>query len=224
MLLNINGVFRTRGLLVSLEGIDGCGKSTQIEMLRHMLSDSAINFTAVREPGGTAVGENIRQVLLDNHYSPSMQAELLLYMAARSELTAQVILPALHSGKVVLCDRFTDSTLAYQGYGGGADLDYIRFLSKKVTGGITPHLTVLLDLSVEEAAMRRGASADRMESKDINFHQRVRRGYLELARLEPGRIIVVDASSGIEELGEKVWPLVHKLIAESSSARFGYEF
>jgi len=127
-------VLLTRGLLLTLEGIDGCGKSTQIGILEKRLHDSGISYITVREPGGTAVGENIRQVLLDNNYSPSLQAEMFLYMAARSELTEQVILPALLAGKIVLCDRFTDSTLAYQGYGGGANLSLIRYLNSHATG------------------------------------------------------------------------------------------
>ncbi len=217
-------MLKSRGLLISLEGIDGCGKTTQAEILCDKLAQSGIACIMVREPGGTAVGENIRQVLLDNRYSPSLQAEMLLYMAARSELTEQVILPALFDGKIVVCDRFTDSTLAYQGYGAGADLKFIRFLNCKATGGITPHLTILLDLTVDEAAERRGASADRMESKDVCFHQRVRRGYLEIARQEPLRVNVVDASGAIENQSEIIWQLVQKRVAGSCSARSAYEF
>lgn len=217
-------MLNTRGLLVSLEGIDGCGKTTQAEELHGRLAQNGIACILVREPGGTAVGENIRQILLDNRYSPSLQAEMFLYMAARSELTEQVILPALLDGKIVVCDRFTDSTLAYQGYGGGADLKFIRFLSRKATGGITPHLTILLDLTVEKAAERRGASADRMESKDVCFHRRVRSGYLEIARQEPLRVNVVDASGTMEHQSEMIWQIVQKRIAGRFSARSGYEF
>lgn len=212
-------MLKTRGLLITLEGIDGCGKSTQAVILQRYLEEGGLPHVMVREPGGTAVGEDIRQVLLDNHYSLSLQAELLLYMAARSELTEQVILPALLAGKVVLCDRFTDSTLAYQGYGGGADLGLIRLLNRKATGGISPDLTVLLDLTVEEAAGRRGAAADRMESKDFRYHQRVRRGYREIARWEPQRVSVVDASGEIEKQGRNIWQLVQNLINRSLSMR-----
>lgn len=214
----------TLGLFITLEGIDGCGKSTQSGILQRNLEERGIPFIPVREPGGTAVGENIRQVLLDNQYSPSLQAELFLYMAARSELTEQVILPSLFTGKIVLCDRFTDSTLAYQGYGGGADLSLVRFLNCKATGGISPDLTVLLDLTVEAAAARRGATADRMESKDYRFHQRVRRGYLEIAHREPQRIKIVDASEDVEKQGRIIWQLVQDLIAGHSSARTTNEF
>lgn len=214
----------TRGLLLTLEGIDGCGKSTQIGILEKRLHDSGISYITVREPGGTAVGENIRQVLLDNNYSPSLQAELFLYMAARSELTEQVILPALLAGKIVLCDRFTDSTLAYQGYGGGANLSLIRYLNRQATGGISPDLMILLDLSVEEAAGRRGATADRMESKDFWYHQRVRDGYIEIANEEKQRVKIVDASDDMESQGRIIWNLVQELIAGHTSARGTNEF
>lgn len=213
-----------RGLLVTLEGIDGCGKSTQVELLRNRMSQKGIDHIIVREPGGTAVGESTRQILLNNSYSPSLQSEIFLYMAARSELTTQVIEPALKSGQLVLCDRFIDSTLAYQGFGGGADLEMIRYLSSIATGGIVPDLTILLDLPVKDAVGRRGALADRMESKDIRFHQRVRNGYLEIAHNEPERIKTVDALSTIEELGTIIWKTVEEIILSKKNKRAGYEF
>ncbi|MFU8794419.1 MAG: dTMP kinase, partial [Dethiobacteria bacterium] len=155
-------MFKTRGTFITLEGIDGCGKSTQTEMLINKFSELGVDYIQVREPGGTAAGEAIRQILLDNRYSLLLQTELLLYMAARSELTEEIIIPALKAGKVVLCDRFTDSTLAYQGYGGGANLEWIRILNNNATCGITPDLTILLDLPVEDALKRRINKADRM--------------------------------------------------------------
>jgi len=214
----------TRGLLVTLEGIDGCGKSTQVELLRNRMSQKGIDHIMVREPGGTAVGESTREILLNNNYSPSLQAEIFLYMAARSELTDQVIGPALKSGQLVLCDRFTDSTLAYQGFGGGADLEMIRNLSSIATGGVVPDLTILLDLPVEDAVGRRGTSADRMESKDIRFHQRVRSGYLEIAYNEPGRIKIVNALSAVEELGDIIWKMVEEIIVTKKNKRTDNEF
>ncbi len=217
-------MFETHGLLISLEGIDGCGKTTQAELLGDKLAQCGFDYIQVREPGGTVFGEQIRQILLDNRYSPSLRAEMLLYMAARSELTEQVILPALLSGKIVICDRFTDSTLAYQGYGGGTDLSFIRLLNYRVTGGLVPHLTILLDLSLEEAAKRRGTSADRMESKDIRYHRRVRKGYLDIARQEPYRVNTVDASRAIDDQSEIIWRLVHRKIVTNNSARPAYEF
>lgn len=198
-------MFESRGLLITLEGIDGCGKSTQADLLRDRLINEGLSPVMSREPGGTAVGEDIRQVILSNHYSLSLGAELLLYMAARSELTGQVIIPALVAGKIVLCDRFTDSTLAYQGYGGGSDLKAIRDLNRFAARGIAPALTFLFDLKAEEAAARRTDQADRMESKDFYFHRRVRAGYLQLAYADEHRFRVVDATRRIDQIADSVW-------------------
>ncbi len=216
-------MLKTRGLLISLEGIDGCGKTTQAGILQCNLKESAIPYVPIREPGGTAVGEDIRQVLLHNHDSLSLQAELLLYMAARSELTEQVIRPALLAGKVVVCDRFIDSTVAYQGYGGGADLELIHLLNQKATGGVSPDLTILLDLSVEEAAGRRGAAADRMEKKNFHYHRRVRHGYLEIAQREPQRVVVVDAAADRMLQGLGIWQMVQDLVRKGVPMRNGYD-
>lgn len=205
-------MFESRGIFITLEGIDGCGKSTQTDLLMQKLDQEKISYIPVREPGGTAAGEAIRQVLLDNKYDLSLQAELLLYMAARSEVTRQVIMPALKTGKIVICDRFADSTMAYQGYGGGADLGWIRSLNKQATCGTTPDLTILLDLPPEEAVKRRGGTADRMESKDIYFHRRVRAGYLEIACEEPQRLYTLDATGGIESIHAQIWHVVKSFI------------
>ncbi len=199
-------------MLVTLEGIDGCGKSTQAELLHERLKMQSIPFTPVREPGGTELGEDIRKVLLHKQYSISLQAELLLYMAARSELTKTVILPALRSGKIVICDRFTDSTSAYQGYGGGADLFLVKLLNDQATFRLRPHLTLLLDLSVEEAVCRRINKADRMESKDYHYHQRVRHGYLEIARQDPQRVKIIDATMPADLQAAEIWNYVKNLI------------
>ena len=206
-------VFKTHGLFITLEGIDGCGKSTQSQILQENLKRQGVPFVAVREPGGTPAGEDIRRILLQNSYPLTLSTELLLYMAARAELTKRVINPALREGKLVLGDRFADSTLAYQGYGGGADLNWIRLLNDKSTGSLKPDLTILLDLSVEAAAARRGRAADRMESNDLHYHHRVRRGYLEIACLEPRRVVIIDASADAAVQGERIWRLVEKLIA-----------
>lgn len=181
-------------------------------MLQEKLDQSGIPFVAIREPGGTTIGENIRQILLQRDYSISLQAELLLYLAARAELVEQVIRPALQNKLVVLCDRFTDSTLAYQGYGGGMSLDWVRYLNCKATGGLFPRITLLLDLDVDAAIKRRGTAGDRVEDKDLYFHRRVRNGYLELASMEPQRIIIVDASASAEKQHQTIWHLVGKLI------------
>lgn len=136
-------------------------------------------------------------------------------MAARSELAKAVILPALRHGKLVICDRFTDSTLAYQGYGGGADLSLVRYLSEKATSGLSPHLTLLLDLPVEEAENRRIRTADRMESKDIYYHKRVRFGYLEIARQEPRRVKVINASLPADIQAAEIWSYIIALIKDN---------
>lgn len=214
---------KTRGLLITFEGIDGCGKTTQVEMLQHRFKENAVPNILVREPGGTAVGEEIRQILLHNQCSLSLHTELLLYMAARSELYEQLIRPGILAGKIVVCDRFTDSTLAYQGYGGGADLDLIRLLNKKATGGIAPDLTFLLDLTVEEAAGRRRGKADRMENKNYCYHQRVKHGYLEIARQEQQRLVVIDASEDRTRQGDKIWKIIQDLIGKHYQAGADHE-
>ncbi len=217
-------MFKSRGLLVSLEGIDGCGKSTQVDLLQTRLEQSGIAHLSIREPGGTAVGEGIRQVLLQTNYVLSAETELLLYMAARSELCRQVIIPSLLGGKMVLCDRFTDSTLAYQGYGGGMDLRWIDQLNWKVTGGRMPDLTFLLDLPVEEAAARRGNNPDRMEKKDLRFHKRVRKGYLEIARRSPERVIILDAAATEGELFSLLWQKLLPYLERLAETRADNEF
>ncbi len=188
------------------------------------LEQGGFSFISVREPGGTAVGEGIRQVLLQTSYSVTSEAELLLYMAARAELSRQVILPALREDKLVLCDRFTDSTLAYQGYGGGMDLSWINQLNWKATGGRLPDLTILLDLSVEEAATRRGDKLDRMEKKDLRYHERVQKGYLEIARRELERIKVINASTGKEELLSEIWQTLQPYLETLAKKRADHEF
>lgn len=154
----------------------------------------------------------MRQVLLDNRFTLSLEGELLLYMAARTEMVSQVLIPALEKGMTVLCDRFTDSTLAYQGYGAGGDLDWITGLNKRVTKGISPDLTILFDLPVKEAEKRQGGQKDRMESKDYSFHCRVRDGYLALAAKEPERIKVVDARDTKENINKKIRLLIEPFI------------
>lgn len=137
-----------------------------------------------------------------------------MYMAARTELTKTVILPALKNGKIVICDRFTDSTLAYQGYGGGTNLSLVRFLNYQAIFGLRPHLTLLLDLSVKEAEKRRIRTADRMESKDYYYHKRVRDGYLEIARQDPQRVKIIDATMPADLQAAEIWSYIYALITE----------
>ncbi|MFO7952837.1 MAG: dTMP kinase [Bacillota bacterium] len=212
-------------MLISFEGIDGCGKSTQAEMLRNKLEQHHAPFTFIREPGGTPAGEDIRNILLQNNYSLATVTELLLYMAARAEVADQILVPALGEGKVVICDRFIDSTLAYQGYGRGVGLDWIRALNYRVTGGRFPDLTFILDLPVEKAAERRGEVAvDRMERNDLYYHERVRSGYLEIARQEPQRVVLIDAVAGAEIQGQIIWQHVSNFLGRLSGMEFKDEF
>lgn len=193
------------GYFISLEGIDGCGKTTQAHLLQARLQREGIPHLATREPGGTPAGEKIRLVLLQKEHSLTNDAEILLYMAARAELVATVIRPGLRENPIVICDRYLDSTVAYQGYGGGGDQPWIRELNLKATGGLWPHLTFLFDLSVEEALRRRGRGGDRIEERALSFHRRVRRGYLAIARDEPERVRLIDAAVPAAEQHEIVW-------------------
>jgi dTMP kinase len=189
---------------ISFEGIDGCGKSTLMEKLGDWLDELRIPYIRTREPGGTALGESIRKLLLDPSIKAmNQQTEVLLYTASRAQLVEEVIHPALKSGTWVLSDRYIDATLAYQGYGRGLDLEQLHHIQNWATGGIRPDFTVLLDCDVDIAFKRmmgRDAAADRIEMESVSFHRRVRDGYLDLARIDPKRFIVLDASKPLEEV------------------------
>ncbi len=210
-------------MFISFEGIEGCGKTTQLEMLRDHLEWKGKSCVVVREPGGTELGERIRNILLvmeDEAEGIEPWAELFLYSASRAQLVKNVIKPCLEDGKVVLCDRFTDSTLAYQGYGRGLDIDAIKTINSYSTFGITPDVTILIDCPVETGLKRawhriknsEGATEDRFEREAIEFHQRVRRGYLELAQKEPQRIRVVDGTGEISVIHGKICDIIDKVI------------
>jgi dTMP kinase len=188
------------GPLITFEGGEGSGKSTQVELLARRLETAGRRILKLREPGGTPLGEELRQLLLHRRADISPQAELLLFLAARAELVRAVIRPALAEGTIVICDRFSDSTLAYQGYGRGIDLDQVRKLNDSATGGLKPNLTVLLDLPVEAGRSRKQRDEDVFQGEDDAFHERVRQGYLELAREEPDRWLVLDATRPPAEL------------------------
>ena len=169
---------KKRGVLITLEGNEGCGKSTQIRLLKVALRKAGKKVFLTREPGGTAVGDQIRKVLLsEKNKALSPLSETLLYMASRAQLVAQVIRPRLEKGEVVLCDRWMDATLAYQGYAGGVDIEFIRALGRVATQGVTPKLSLYLDLPVK-IGLRRAVKrhkADRIEKKSLVFHEKVRR-------------------------------------------------
>jgi dTMP kinase len=186
----------SHGRFITLEGPDGAGKTSQAEAIRQELADRGIPAVVVREPGGTPAGEAIRGILLDPGAGPiSPHADALLFNAARAELVARVIRPALARGEVVLSARFADSTLTYQGFGEGLPLDALRLIQRFATDDLTPDLTVLLDLPVEVGLARKsGAEVTRFEEGfDVEFHRRVRDGFLALAAAEPGRFVVIDA-------------------------------
>jgi len=200
-----------RGIFISFEGIEGTGKTTQARLLSEYLSKKGRATVLTEEPGGTPIGLRIREVLLHvGHAEMHPVTELLLYNASRSQHVHEVILPALSAGKVVLTDRFSDSTLAYQGFGRGIDMKIIGTLDAIATDGLKPDLTILLDIDAETGLMRnRGANkVDRLELEDIEFHKKVRAGYHELARREPDRIKLIDASGSVEEILQRVIEVV----------------
>lgn len=213
-----------KGLFITFEGTEGSGKTTQISLLADHLASAGRTVTLTREPGGTPIGDQIRKILLDpSNKALHPRAELLLYAASRAQHLAERILPALEAGRIVLCDRFSDATLAYQGYGRGLDIGTIRALDQIVTGGMSPHLTVLLDLDVSAGLSRargRNSSAGlehegRFENEDIAFHDRVRRGYLTLARQDPERVRVVDAARAPDVVQRDVRAIMDELLAGS---------
>jgi len=189
---------------VSFEGIDGCGKSTLLNDLVGWLDENSIPLIKTREPGGTRIGEKIRELLLDPSFeNVNEQAEVLLYSASRAQLVHEVVHPALRAGKWALVDRYIDATLAYQGFGRGLKLDPLRDLQDWATGGLWPDVTILLDCDIDVASSRmiaRSGTTDRIEKENRHFHERVRAGYLELARSAPDRFIVLDGNRPLHEV------------------------
>lgn len=199
-------------MFITLEGPDGSGKTTQARMLTEWLREQGHQVVLTREPGGTDIGDQIRQVLHDPHNTAmDARAEILLYSASRAQHVAQCIQTALAAGKVVISDRYADSTLAYQGYGRGLDLKTLRAITTFATGGLTPNLTLYLDIAPQEGLQRRLLSGDewnRLDAETLEFHQRVRAGYLELVKQEPGRWVVIHAARPIEEVQAEIRALV----------------
>lgn len=207
--------------LITFEGGDGSGKSTQLRRLEAYLTGRGRPCLCTREPGGTTLGKLIRQALLEaGREEISSPTELFLYLADRAQHVREVIRPAIASGRLVLCDRFTDSTLAYQGYGRGVDLEMLRQLNRVAGDGITPDLTFLLDCPVEVGLSRTSQRVakrkeDRFEREKIEFHERVRRGFLELARVESERIHVLDATGSVQQVHEEIRKIVDKKLRDS---------
>ena len=180
-----------KSTFITFEGSEGCGKSTQSEMLFSYLKAKGAKVIYLREPGGVKLSEAIRVILLDPKSRISAQAETLLYMAARAQVVQEIIKPALEAKKIVVCDRFLDSTIAYQGFGLGIDIKLIKFLGNFATQGIKPDLTIFLDLPVKSGLKHRHNCQDRIEQRSMSYHEKVRQGYLTLAKQEPQRIKIV---------------------------------
>ena len=205
-----------QGLFLSLDGIDGTGKSTQCRRLAEWFRASGRTVTECTDPGGTAIGTAIRDILLDQRRSLRLSCEALLFMASRAQLVGDVIRPALDAGQVVICDRFTLANVVYQGHAGGLDVATLWDIARFATGGPEPDLTIVLDLPVDSAQARRGGRAgsdDRIESRDTGYHQRVRDGFLAEARRQPERIRVVDATADITTVHQRIVEEVTSVVA-----------
>jgi dTMP kinase len=201
------------GLLITFEGSEGCGKSTQIERLCARLQASGQEVLRLREPGGTAVGERIRDLLQHSEEAAALtpEAELLLFAASRAQLVRERIRPALERGACVVLDRFLDSTTVYQGYARGLPMESVRAINRFAVQDILPHLTLLLDMDAQTARARiqaSGRALDRIENQPADFFDAVRRGYLDLAAQQPQRIAVLDAAQTPDELEAQIWRLV----------------
>ena len=202
-----------KGKFITFEGSECSGKSTQSKLLYEYLLEKGYKVIFLREPGGTKVSEAIREILLDNkNRSITSSTELLLYMASRSQTVSEVIKPALAQGKIVICDRFLDSTIVYQGYGLGMDIKLIRKLGYFVTDGAKPDLTILLDLPLEKALNGIHRQKDRIESRSFEYHRKVKNGYLKLAEQEPKRIKIVKLADDKFETQKKIRELVEKIL------------
>jgi dTMP kinase len=194
-------------MFITLEGPDGSGKTSQVTPLSDFLTQQGFPVIITREPGGTAIGDQVRQILGDlQNTKMHPRTETLLFLSARAQLVEQVIKPHLKNGYIVLCDRYADSTMAYQGYGHQNDLKQIESLINFATGGLKPELTLLLDLDVEEGLRRKvhGREWNRLDAYSLEFHQRVRQGYLKLAAAEPERWVKIDARLPAEEVQEDI--------------------
>ncbi|MFQ5874010.1 MAG: dTMP kinase [Dehalococcoidia bacterium] len=224
-------------LFISFEGGEGTGKTTQSESLRDRLVESGLRYILVHEPGGTTLGERLRP-LIKGELSMSYGSELFLFSAARAELVSNVIKPSLKAGITVISDRYVDSTIAYQGYGRRLNLEHVRAINALATQGIMPDLTVLLDMAPEDALKRlgplqMGLSLDRsgtgsgvrldsegqrkFEEEEIQFHNRVRQGYLKLAKKEPDRWLVVDAGHSVEAVANTIWARVQSMLSKDAA-------
>jgi len=204
----------TKNIFISFEGIDGCGKSTQVDLLIKKLNSLKIRSLLVREPGGSKIAENIRSILLDNsNRLMSNETEALLMTASRAQLTREVIIPKLNEGFVVVADRFQDSTIAYQGGGRGLDISFLEMLNLFATNHLIPNMTFYIDISAKEGLKRTISNEfDRIENAGEAFQVRVRNEYLKLTKKEPQRVFLVDGTKTVTEIHEEIWSKIEKII------------
>lgn len=202
-------------MFITFEGIDGSGKSTQIQLLKEMLEKRNHVVTILREPGGNTLSEQIRQLLLDSKEQVDPRCELLLFTAARAQLVGSVIRPALEAGNIVICDRYIDSSVAYQGYGRGLSIESIESINDFATAGLIPDITFIFDLSVDDAAKRAGfrsndnqTKPDRMERSGDAFFERTKQGYLEIAKKSDRNIFIINANDAMNDIREQVESIV----------------
>lgn len=203
-----------RGIFISIEGTDGSGKTTQIELIKQYFTEKGFDVVLTREPGGTRIGEQIREILLNpENTEMGIKTEMLLYAAARAQLMEQVIKPSIEQGKIVICDRFVDSSYVYQGIGRGIGFDEVISVNKPATEGLLPDITLFLDLDPEKALQRRktATGADRMESESSAFHKKVYNGYKKLAAMYPDRIKTINCDKSIAEIAAEIRMLLDKL-------------
>lgn len=202
-----------KGKFITFEGTEGSGKSTHSKLLCNYLKESGYSVLRVREPGSTQIGEKVRKILLDPKNKISKVSEMLLYMSCRTQLVEEKILPALKRGKIVICDRFLDATICYQGYGGGLDVQMIKKIGRLAIDGLKPDLTIFLDIKIEEG-LKRSKRGDRIERRPLKFHRRVKRGYLKLAKSYPSRIKVIAAKDTIEQTQQLIREKVKECLGE----------
>ncbi|HEX9019309.1 MAG TPA: dTMP kinase [Anaerolineaceae bacterium] len=209
-------------MFITFEGPDGGGKTSQIQALAGFLREKGYHIVTTREPGGTEIGDQVRQILmrLDNT-SMHPRTEILLFLAARAQLVEQCIRPELARGTIVLCDRYADSTLAYQGYGHGVDLGQLRLLLNFATGNLWPDLTLLLDIDAEEGLQRRRSGGDwnRLDAYALAFHKRVRQGYHEMTRQEPQRWVMIDASQPFDDVQSHIREVVMQRLPDRAASQ-----
>jgi dTMP kinase len=206
--------WKRRGRLIAFEGVEGAGKSTQVELLRQSLEKAGHRVVTTREPGGTPVGEQVRSILLDPASALDPRTETLLFAAARAQLVEQVIRPALQRGEVVLCDRYVDSSLAYQGAGRGLGPESVAAINRFATGGLVPDLVVLLRLDPVEGLARGRGSRDRIERQDLEFHRRVAQGFMDQAAADPHRFAVIDAAAPTDQVAAEVRAAVLHILGD----------